>query len=240
MRTDPCRSPVARYHAETAAREEKRKSSRKRWLLAFLFGPVYLLSFVVGYAFSAGSTLTRAGFFQGLTWGTLSLFVIYPIILLFQRGLVFVIGKCRGKPVVGFVVWEYVPCLLISLLFLGTAIIPRSPESYFRRFVADTVPSSVSDIRYHHAKGFGESQWVVIFRIAPEDFDAVLSRYPYEEKQLSPDYEPWIPDGVGDYPKEPMVYRYSHHVPKPRGGGLWVSVYANKDKSLVYLIGTYD
>lgn len=240
MPTNRRPSPIARYHAETAAREEKRKSSRKRWLLAFLFGLVYFLSAVVGYAFSVGSTLTRAGLFDGLVFGTVLFFVTYPIILLLQRGLVFVIGKCRGKPVDGPVVWGYVPCLLICLLFLSAAIIPRSPESYFRRFVADTVPSSVSDIRYYISKGFGNSLWVVIFRIAPEDFGAVLSRYPYEEEQLPPDYELWIPDGVGDYPKEPVVYRYSHHVPEPRGGGLWVSVFANKDKSLVYLIGSYD
>ncbi len=235
------RSPDSSSIAERYRRGEfsGKSGGRSRPLFKLLFGLIYLVSIVVACASGGGSTL-EAGLGAGLIFGTFGFFITYPLILLFQHGLVFVVGKFRGRPVDGHVVWEYIPCLLVSLLFLSAPLFPpRSPESYYRRFVADTVPASVSDIRFYYRKGFGNSSWVVIFRIAAEDFDAVLSKYPYEEKVLFPGEDPWIPDGIGDYPKEPMVHCYVHSVPGP-GGGLWVRVYSNKNKSLVYLLGSYD
>jgi hypothetical protein len=100
----------------------------------------------------------------------------------------------------------------------------------------------------------------VTFRVAPEHFDTVLAKYPYEEKQLPPGYKYWMPYGVGgypvlrddptaygflipgdlgDYPRERIAYCFSYSEPAP-GGGLRVKVFANKDKTPVYLVGFYD
>lgn len=75
--------------------------------------------------------------------------------------------------------------------------------------------------------------------IAPEDFDAALSRYPYQEKRLPEGYEPWIRDGLNYSIEEPMVYCYSYSEPGP-GGGLHVSVFANEGRNLVYVHGGVD
>ncbi len=107
--------------------------------------------------------------------------------------------------------------------------------------MADTIPPSVSDIRCWYARGMGCGSWAVSFRIAPEDFHSVLARHPYKEKRLDEFSQPWLPEGIGGRPEEPLVHAYTYSEGRPQdGNSRWVSVYANERRDLVYVVGGYD
>jgi hypothetical protein len=206
----------------------------RRNILATVFGVVYYASIIVGDAYAAGSTW-RAGIGHALLFGTFFFIISYPILLLVQHLLFGIARRMLRKPSAGPSIWAYIPCVLISMLFFSAAI-PRSPESYFEWFVADPVPPSVSDIEYWHTSGYGNSGWIITFRISPDEFDQILSMCPYKERFVSEGEVLRIPEGAVTPPREPLVHCYSYSEPGP-GGGLLVDILANENKDRVYVIG---
>ncbi len=210
---------------------------RKRVALSIAFGAVYYLSVLIGMTYSAGSTW-QAGFGKALFFGTFWFLVTYPIILAVQAGLAYLVRRVRRTQESRASVWEFLPCMLLSALMLSAST-PESPESQFRRFVADRVPPSVSNIKCWQGSSFSGKSWVLSFTVAPEDLNAVLNRYPYVKKDLVPGYLLEIPGGVIEAPKEPMAYCYSYSSP-PSERPRWMAVYVNGEMTRVYVIGGYD
>ena len=210
---------------------------KKRVALSIVFGVVYYLCVFIGATYSAGSTW-EAGSGNGLFFGTFWFLISYPVLLGIQAGLAYLFRRVRKIHEKRVSAWEFLPCVLLSALFLSTAI-PQSPESQFRRFVADRVPPSVSNIKCWHRGTFSGRQWVVSFSMAPEDLEAVLSRNRYEKQDLSPGQMLEIPGGVIETPKEPMAYCYSYSAP-PSERPRWMKVYVNHERTRAYVIGGRD
>ena len=188
-------------------------------VLSIAFGAVYYLSVLIGTTYSAGSTW-QAGFGKALFFGTFWFLVTYPVILAVQAGLAYLVRRVRRIQESRASVWEFLPCMLLSALVLSASI-PESPESQFRRFVADRVPPSVSTIMCWHGASFSGKNWVLSFTVAPEDLDAVINRYPYVKEDLASGYLLEIPGGVIEAPKEPMAYGSPIAHPHPRDPAGW-------------------
>jgi hypothetical protein len=215
---------------------------KRRVVLSVVFGVFYYVAILIGDALGAGSTW-REGAGHALFFGTFALVVTLPVILLAQAWLTRRIRNRLARPLGRVPVWEFVPIILISLFSMSEAR-PRTPEHYFKRFVADRMPQSVSDLKCWHTSGFGNSSWILCFRIAPQEFDQVLARHRYKKTEQ--------PDGIElmllkiktegreafpvPYPRDKMAVSYEYHDPEP-GDGPRVSIYANEARDLVYVIG---
>ena len=207
--------------------------------LAIGVGIFYAISVVIGASFAGGSN-GNPNIGYGVIFGPLFALVTLPMVFALQAGMVYVVGRITKRLTTEPALWGHAPIILLSVLFLCIPFQgPVPPETRFRMHVADDIPESVSDIESWHRRGFGNSQWSVIFRIAPEDFSAVLAKYPYDEGRIEEGLEPWVPDEFAGKIDRPLVYSYSYSEPGP-GGGLHVNLYANGEKSQVLLVGSYD
>jgi len=243
---------------------------RRRTLLSAGFGAAYYAAILIGDSASAGSTwregmghaLIFGTFFFVVSFPLILLIQAGVVRLL--RGLWFRFSKDASKtrvppPPKGIVtapgaprristvpIWEFVPLAVLTGLFLSAAS-GSSQEDEFRRFVSRDRPQSVRSFNCWYMSGHGTRSWVVSFRIAPADFPRVITRYPYVQSANPDGFELSVLKDVREsrddfpveYPSEPMVLCYRHSMPGP-GGGLHVSIYANAEKSLVYVIGSFN
>ena len=155
----------------------------KRVALSIAFGAVYYASLLIGgtYSYYSYGTTWDAAFGQALFFGTFFFVVSYPAILAVQFGLAYLIRRMRKIPEKKVSVWEFIPCVLISALWLLPVTDAQPwPEAQFRQCVADKMPPSVSNFQCRQKLSFSGRGWVVSFNVAPEDLDAVLTRFPYE------------------------------------------------------------
>ena len=137
--------------------------------------------------------------------------------------------------------------LTASLVLLSALLADRSPEVLFARFVAAPVPASIREINCWYYSGFGYQRWAFSFRIAPDDFDQILVRYPYQMQSDPDGLEIWDLKQLIRwrkacplcYPQEPMVVSYRHDMASP-DGGLHVVVYSNRSRDVVYVLGGYE
>ncbi len=215
----------------------------RRLQISTCFGLFYLASILVGDCLGVGSRW-KDGIGHALFFGTFGFIVTFPLILLLQSGIRRVVARVRRMPAEGTPLWESLPVTAMSLLFLSS-LAGRSPESVMKRFLVDPVPSSVHDTQVWYTRTFNSTQWVIRFQIAPEDFDAVLARYPYQKDESPHGCDMWQLKAYIDedgsfpveYPTEPMLVSYTYH----RAWGEYksedVTVYSNKQRNLVYAIG---
>jgi hypothetical protein len=207
--------------------------------LALGFGLFYALSVFIG-ATAAGGSTWGTGVGYALVFGPFFVLISYPLILALQAGLVYVVRRLARCTTREPALWGYVPVFLLSLLFLSAAAVgPGSPEAHFRRLVAADIPESVSGIEYWYRRGFGNSQWALRFQIAPADFDAVLARHPYKEREIEESRQPWMSEEFESKQTVPLVYQYFYSEPGP-GGGLNINIYTDATRSNVVLLGSYD
>ena len=217
---------------------------KRRVMLSIIFGLVFMLSAIIAATYAPESKFEgelRENLFSPAFWLLMSpIVVIYCVILLVQAGLSYGFRRWRKVQDYKVSVWEFLPCMIISVLILSTVFSkPASPEEQFRRFVADKVPPSVSNIKCWQSASFSGRSWVVSFNLAPEDLDAVLSRYPYEMEKFAAGYESIFRNYPIEPPDEPMVYCYSYSSP-PSERPRWMNVYVNEAKTRAYVIGGYD
>jgi hypothetical protein len=214
----------------------------RRIIFSTVSGLVYYSAILTGDASGAGGTW-RDGAGHAILFGTFGFIMTFPVILLLQAVMTRRVRKWRSKPSGAVPVWEFAPIALMSLLFLSGAL-PKTPQHYFQRFVADDMPQSVHDLKYWHTRSFGGSSWMLSFRIAPQDFDQVLTRHTYKKTEQPAGIEltdlkikhELRKDFPVPYPQEKMVISYEYHDPQP-GDGLRVWIYANEARDLVYVIG---
>lgn len=214
----------------------------KRLLISTFFGLFYLASVLVGDCLGVGSRW-QDGIFHALFFGTFGFVVTFPLILLLQKGVRRVVARVRRMPVEGTPLWEFLPTIAMSLLFLSS-LTERSPESVVERFLVKPAPPSMHEARFWYTRTFNSTQWVMRFQIAPEDFDGVLARYPYQKDESPHGCDMWqlrtYTDSEGfpvEYPTEPMVVSYTYHRKTGEYKSEDVTVYSNRKRNLVYAVG---
>lgn len=139
--------------------------------------------------------------------------------------------------------WTHIP---LSITFIIGAI-PESSEGLFRRYVADEVPLSLSEVRFWRTSGFGNSIVMLSYRIDSKEFEKVLERFEYEERSggtgMPPPFFNDLANAQADFPislpASPLVYEYSYSEPGS-GGGLNISHYATEQKDFVLTIRMRD
>lgn len=203
---------------------------------------LYAIAIIVGDACSAGSTF-REGLGHATIFGTLFVVVTFPMLVGIGFFLRWAAERLLHRPLPYRSVLPWFVHVPLSLAFLSSAI-PDSPQALFRRYVADDVPQSLTEVRYWRTSGFGNSTVVMSFSLAPSEFSKVLSRYEYIEQSegvrplllaLMKELKEGRPDFPIVLPASPLVYEYSHSEPGP-GGGLHVSHYATKNKDYVITV----
>jgi hypothetical protein len=214
--------------------------SSKRILLSVCFGGFYFAALLIGDARGAGSTF-QAGIGHAIFFGTFFFVLTLPLILLLQVGLMWLVRRVLRRKYRGVSILEFLPIIILSLFFI-LPLQSRSPQDTFTWFVADELPASVRDIRNWHTSGFGTSFRVISFKISPNEFEQVLTRYPYEmcehPKGVKLDFSKRKGYTIQN-PREPLVVGYHYSEPGP-GGGLRISIYSNSSRDTVYVVRSYD
>jgi hypothetical protein len=164
------------------------KPAVKTLLIGVVSLATYSAVVVVGDSFSAASSF-RDGLSHALFFGPLFVVVTFPILVGFGFGLRWVIERLIRRPLPFRSIIPFAVLVPVSLSMLSSAI-PDSPKTVFRRFVADDVPESLSGLQFWKRSGFGNSTVIVKFKLNPEDFGKVISRYAYSEEELTSGH--WI------------------------------------------------
>jgi hypothetical protein len=192
---------------------------------------IYAAAVFVGDACSAGSTFGEGVGHAGV-FGTFFVLVTFPMLVAAGFFLRWAFERLARRPLPYRSTLPWFVHVPLSLAFISS-VIPDSPETLFRRYVADDVPRSLSDVRYWHTSGFGNSTTVMSFRLDPAEFGKVISRYEYVERSDPGGFRPSFieqlaesrPDFPVSLPGTPLVYEYSYSEPGP-GGGLQIWHYA--------------
>lgn len=200
---------------------------------------------MVGDAFSAGSSF-QEGLGHAIVFGATSAVLTFPVLVGIGFFLRWVAEMLLHRPLPYRTVLPWFVHLPLSVALLFSTI-PDSPETLFRRYVADDVPHSLSDLRYWQTSGFNSSIVMMSFKLDPSEFSKVLSRHEYAESSESTGVSPpnlagWArgrPDFPITLPAAPLVYRYSYSKPTP-SVGLRIRHYATKDKDQVITVWTFN
>ncbi len=206
---------------------------------------LYGSTLIVRDAYSSGSTFWD-GLGHGVFFGTFLTILTFPILVgmgFFLRWATELILQ-RPMPYRTILPWFiHVPLILVYF----PSAIQDPPITLFRRYVADDVPSSLSEFRHWRTSGIGNAKAIMSFRIAPAEFSKVLSRHQYTEHSKSEEVQPLLllrlinerPNFPISLPNSPLVYEYRHSEPG-LGGGLHVSHYTTQAKDFVITIWIFD
>jgi hypothetical protein len=123
-------------------------------------------------------------------WGPLGLIFIPPWLI--SLGILYVwhvLCRCvfrrLGQPrYIGKVI-EVAPAVLMAILVGCVPLYELLPSSQFKRYVCETMPSSVSILEIGGDEGFLLEEKLIYFECAQQDFHTILSEYPYQRSTAS-------------------------------------------------------